>query len=29
MLGAVLIRSMIFLVSMTGDCMRFFVRSVY
>ena len=29
MLGAVLIRSMILLVSMTGDCMRFFVRSVY
>jgi hypothetical protein len=29
MLGAVLIRSMILLVSMMGDCMRFFVRSVY
>jgi hypothetical protein len=28
-LGAVLIRSMIFLVSMTGDCMCFFVHGVY
>ena len=28
-LGAVLIRSIILLVSMTGDCMRFFVHGVY